>query len=138
MNFVKGAYDYLVTFPDRWYPFAAEVEGQWVRGHRSYEQAVARSLDVYGAGRLGYKLTLYRETFHFIGSVLFIIAATVLSERLLGSDAALYTLLVAAVAALTFQEFYVHPRRYGQRFKKGVADWLSWVMPMALYVLLFL
>ena len=126
-----------MTLPDRLYPFACKVGGRRVRGRRSYERAAARAFKRYGLGRLGYKLTLYRETFHFIGSVIFIMLATLLSKRLFGSEAALYVLLAAAIAALSFQEFYVHPKNYGQHARKGIIDWLTWVTPMVLYLLFF-
>lgn len=128
-------YEYLVTLPDRSYPFACEVEGRWVRGRRSYEAAVARAIDAYGMGRLGFKLELYRQTFHFLGSIIFIAFATILSERLFGSEVALYILFLAAIAALSFQEFYLHPRQYGQQTTKGVIDWLTWVTPIVVVVL---
>ncbi len=124
----------LITLPDHFYPFKNEVNGRWTRGIRSYKKEVARAQKKYGVGRLGYKLTLYRETFHFMGSILFILLATLLSKSLFGSDAALYFLLYAAIAALTYQEFYVHPRRYGQHFKKGMLDWSFWVVPMLVFL----
>jgi len=137
MRSFKKTYGFFLTLPDRFYPFSCKVGGRWVRGRRSYERAAARAFKVYGLGRLGYKLTLYRETFHFIGSILFIMSATFLSKNFFGSEAALYVLLWTAIAALSFQEFYVHPKKYGQRAKKGVIDWLTWVVPIALYAFLF-
>jgi len=134
---MQKMYLYLITIPDRLYPFKSEIEGQWVRGQRSYEQAVNTALEKYGLGRLGYKLMLYRETFHFIGSILFITFSTVIAKNLFGSDIALYVLLAAAIVALAFQEFYVHPKSFGQHTRKGVADWLVWVTPMVIYLLLF-
>src|SRR3989344_7765710 len=127
MRSFKNTYGYFLTLPDRMYPFACEVGGEWVRGRRSYEQAAARALENYGLGRLGYKLMLYRELFHFAGSILFIISATLISKILFGSEVALYVLLAAAIMALSFQEFYVHPKHYGQRARKGVIDWLTCV-----------
>jgi len=131
---LKNTYAYFITLPDRLYPFACEVEGQWVRGRRSYEQALNRAIDTYGLGRLGYKLSLYRGVFHFIGSILFIFLATLISKTFFGSETALYVLFCAAIAALTYQEFYLHPKRYGQHLKKGVADWLTWVIPVVIYL----
>jgi hypothetical protein len=133
-KFLKYIYLYFLTMPDRLYPFASKVGGRRVRGRRSYERAVARALTKYGFGRLGYKLFLYREFFHFVGSVLFIVLATEVSKAFFGGDTALYMLLWAAIFALAFQEFYVHPRRYGQLLHKGIADWLVWVVPMILYI----
>ncbi len=133
----KNTYGYFVTLPDRWYPFASKVGGRWVRGRRSYELVAARALKKRGLGRLGYKLILYRELFHFIGSVFVIVLATLLSKKIFGSDVTIYLLLYGAIVALTFQEFYVHPRHYGQRAGKGVLDWLVWVVPMVIYLLRF-
>ncbi|MDB5225326.1 MAG: hypothetical protein JWL87_278 [Candidatus Adlerbacteria bacterium] len=136
-TFIKNTYLYLVTLPDRLYPFRCEIEGQWVRGRRSYEQAVERALVQHGLHRLGYKLTLYRETFHFVGSVVLVVAATIVSKTFFGSETALYVLLGTVIVALFFQEFYLHPKLYGQRYKKGVIDLLSWITPMAAYFFLF-
>lgn len=127
----------LVELPDRLYPFATELEGRMVRGRRSYEHALSRAFSQYGPGRFGYKLLLYREAFHFIGAILFITAAGLVSKVLFGSDVALYVLLGAAIIALSFQEFYIQPRRYGQRTQKGLTDWFTWVAPMMAYLLFY-
>jgi hypothetical protein len=134
---LKIYYEYLLTIPDRLYPFASEIEGRWVRGKESYARSVAAAFERYGRGRLGYKLTLYRDTFHFIGSVLFITAAAILSNIFLGSEMALYVLLGAAVLALSFQEFYVHPKHWEQHVDKSVLDWFSWIVPMMIYISFF-
>lgn len=134
---MRNLYHYFVVLPDRLYPFKCKIGGKIVRGQRSYEQAVNRALKLYGLNRLGYKLTLYREVFHLIGSITFILIATVVSKELFGSDTALYVLFGAAVVALFFQEFYVHPKFYGQHYQKSVVDWLAWVLPMASYFFLF-
>jgi len=137
VSFFKTLYANIVALPDHLYPFACEIEGRIVRGRRSYEQAVKSAFKINGEGRFGYKLLLYRESFHFIGALLFIISAGLISKTLFGSDVALYVLLGAAILTLSFQEFYVHPRRYGQRSQKGIADWFTWVFPMVGYILLF-
>lgn len=136
-SYFRSLYTTFITLPDRLYPFACEIEGRFVRGRRSYEQAVAHAFKTYGPGRLSYQLLLYRQTFHFVGALLFITSAGLFSKALFGSDTALYVLLASAIIALTFQEFYVHPRRYGQRTQKGMADWLTWVAPMMAYLFLF-
>lgn len=130
-------YANIVSLPDLLYPFKYEIEGHLVRGRRSYEHAVARAFETYGKGHFGYKLLLYRESFHFIGAVLFMVCAGLVSKIFFGNDMALYVLLTSAILALSFQEFYVHPRKYGQRTQKGVADWFVWVIPMFMYLFLF-
>ena len=137
LNAAAKMYLFFMTLPERLYPFASEVGGQLVRGKRSYERAVARALEAHGFDRLGYKLVLYRGTFHFFGSVVFIVLATLVSKELFGSERALYVLLIAAVAALSFQEFYLHPKWYAQPVGKGVLDWLTWVVPIAAYFFFF-
>lgn len=132
--FFKKAYIFIESIPDRLYPFACEIEGKMVRGRRSYMHAVERALEKYGANKLGYKLVVYRGAFHFAGSVLFIITSTIVSHKLFGSEAALYILVAIAIVGLFFQEFYSHPKRYQQARNKGLTDWLTWVIPMMVYI----
>lgn len=119
--------------PDRMYPFRTQVEGQWVRGLRSYDATLAQVEHLYGAGHYGYKLNIYRQVFHLAGSVLFLITAAFLSETFFGSVNAMSAFLVAAVSLISFQEFYLHRRMYQQLWRKGLIDWLAWVVPMGIY-----
>jgi hypothetical protein len=130
-------YQFFKTFPDRMYPFRAEIEGQFVRGRESYELAVTQAWEKYGPHHIGFKLTFYREVFHFMGAITFIVVVTLLSHRFLNSEGALYVLMGCAIAALFVQEFYYHPKYYSQPTIKGVSDWLSWVVPMITYLFLF-
>lgn len=127
-------YETLVEIPDFLYPFSYKARGKRIRGLRSYNHELHLALKKYGKGHFGYKLIAYRETFHFIGSVLFIVFSAVLSERLFGSEVALYVLLVSAIIAVTYQEFYVHPKKYGQLLKKGFIDWFAWVLPIGIFL----
>lgn len=133
-KFFKTTYEFLETVPDRVYPFASEIEGRWVRGRRSYLNSLNQALETYGPHNLGYKLTVYRAGFHLLGAILFIIFAALVSQKLLGSEIALYVLMGAAILALFIQEFHSHPKRYGQSRQKGIIDWLTWVIPMVLYI----
>jgi hypothetical protein len=131
------AYLFFKTLPDRLYPFSMEVEGQLVRGRLAYTRAVDEAWEKYGPHHMGYKLAMYREFFHFLGSIIFIIAATWFSDRFFDSERALYVLMGAAIVALFAQEFYFHPKYYLQPRGKGIADWLTWVIPMMIYLFLF-
>jgi hypothetical protein len=133
----QSIYENILEIPNRLYPFVNEIDGRLVRGRQSYERALERAFENFGAGRFGYKLMLYREAFHLVGAILFLIVATFLSNRFLGGDLALYVLLCAAVLALTFQEFYLHPRRYGQHLNKSMVDWCAWVLPVLAYLFFF-
>lgn len=134
----KKMYLYCESMPDRLYPFTAEIEGRFVRGRESYKQAVERAMEKYGPNHLGYKLQFYRGAWHFMGSVLFIVFATLISQELFGSETAIYVLLGAAIFALFVQEFIYHPNRFKQSPRKGIADWLTWVIPMVLYVIFWM
>ena len=57
----SGVYHWLVTIPDKLYPFRTEVEGRWVRGIRAYNATLARYQRKYGIGHYGYKLVAYRH-----------------------------------------------------------------------------
>ncbi len=105
-----------------------------MRGRKSYEYMMRRAIKKYGPSRVGYWLGFYREVFHLMGSILFIVAAGLFSQKIFGSNTAVYVLLAAAIVALGYQEFYVHPKHYGQHFMKGVTDWLVWVVPMLVYI----
>lgn len=128
-----GLYHALVVLPDHVYPFKTKVEGSWVRGIRSYNATLARYQRMYGAGHYGFKLDAYRQIFHLAGSILFLVSAAYLSQFLFGSTVALYAFLIAAVAFISFQEFYLQRRTYRQLWRKGIVDWLTWCVPIGAY-----
>ena len=131
-------YDFVVTIPDRKYPFAEEIEGQKVRFRRAYDQALARIQMQRGYGSYGAWLITYRGVCHVVGAILFITFATFVSKELFGSDVALYVLLVLASLALLFQEFILQPRTYGQMKMHSLVDLMSWVVPFGVYVFIHL
>ena len=138
LNLTKRIYQYFFDLPDKLYPFKAEIEGRWVRGRESYKQSIEKAVSAYGPGRFGYKLTIYRQAWHLVGTLLVIILATILARNIFGSDVALYVLLGVVVLGVTYQEFDHHPKIYNQRINKSVTDWSVWVLPIMIYLFLFL
>lgn len=130
---LKKLYLFIHTIPDRLYPFASDIEGRFVRGRESYKRALEESFQKYGPNHFGFKLTIYRGTFHFLGSVVSIICATFISQRLFGSEVALYILMAMMIVGIFIQEFYWQPKQLGQLRYKGVVDWLTWVAPIFIY-----
>lgn len=128
-------YNFCVTIPDRLYPFVEEIEGERVRFKRAYDSALARLQGERGWGAYGVRFIAYRGVFHILGSLLFILFATLVSRDLFGGDAALYVLFALAALALFVQEFYVQPKTYGQMRAHGVVDVMSWVVPFMVYTL---
>lgn len=134
----SSPYHFLVTFPDRVYPFTALIGGKRVRGRRAYEYRLDLIQKRLGKGRYGLKLSAYREVFHIIGAALVILVGTLVSQALWGSDVALPVLFVLAMLVITYQEFVLQPRTYEQHLTKGIVDWVSWVAPLGFYIFYFL
>jgi uncharacterized membrane protein len=87
-----------------------------------------------GFGNYGAALIAYRSIFHIIGSLLFIVFATLVSQRLFGNETALYILLAMAAFALVYQEFFLQPRTFGQMRLHSVIDLLSWIVPFGIFL----
>ncbi|HEX7651525.1 MAG TPA: hypothetical protein VF439_02300 [Candidatus Paceibacterota bacterium] len=130
---ISATYHFVVTLPDRLYPFRNEIEGQWVRGIRSYDRALERAFHAYGDGHYGYRLAFYRFLFHVVGALIVLSGATFVAHRLFGGTIALIVLLALAMAFITYQEFVLQRRMYRQLWRKGVIDWLTWCVPLAFY-----
>jgi len=133
-QFFISLYVWLDSIPERLYPFAHEIEGQFVRGKVAYFKVLEEGFAVLGPGNMRPKLIIYRGAWHLFGSVMLIVGTTLLAREVLGSEAALYVLMGVAIAALVFQEFILDPRRHGQNTHKGIIDVVTWVTPMVLYV----
>jgi hypothetical protein len=133
---LKNLYLFIHTIPDRLYPFSSVIEGKFVRGRESYKRALEESFAKYGPNHFGYKLTVYRGTFHLLGSVVFIVLSTILSDRLFGGETALYFLMLMMIVGIFIQEFYWQPKQLGQLRYKGIVDWLTWATPVLLYLTL--
>jgi hypothetical protein len=129
-------YHFFVTFPDRVYPFRNEIEGQWVRGLRSYNQALERANKLYGAGHYGYVLNFYRSVFHVLGAIAVITLTTLVAQDWFGSRIALYSLLIMMGVFISYQEFFLQRRTYEQLWRKGILDWLTWCVPIGIYLLI--
>jgi hypothetical protein len=124
---------FFVILPNRLYPFSATIAGKRVRGRRAYEFKVAQFERRYGPGHWGFFINLYRSFFHVTGSILVFAAFMLVARNFFGNERALYLTLGAMTLLITYQEFYYHPRVYGQLWRKDVLDWLSWMVPVGLY-----
>ena len=130
-------YHFVVTIPDKVYPFKNYIGGRWVRGERSYDAAIDRAYRKYGTGDCGLPILLYREFFHFIGSLGIIYFASLVAYNYFGGWSLLAFVFALAALFLTYQEFILQRRIYRQRWSKAVADWLVWCVPMVLALYLF-
>jgi len=133
-QFFISLYIWLDSTPERLYPFKHEIEGQWVRGKVAYFKVLEEGFTLLGPGKMRPRLIIYRGAWHLLGSIVFIVGVTLLAREVLGSEAALYILMGAAILALVCQEFILDPRRHGQNTHKGIIDVFTWVTPMLIYV----
>ncbi len=131
-----GFYNFCVTIPDRLYPFSEIIEGRKVRWRAAYDQALAHMTETRGFGHYGVKLIAYRSLFHILGSLLFILFATLISQDLFGNETAIYILFGMAAFALIYQEFFLQPRTFGQMRLHSIIDLLSWIVPFGIYLYL--
>jgi len=129
-------YHFFIVLPDHLYPFRSHIQGKWVRGIRSYNRAVAQAERRLGRGHFGVWINCYRSFFHVLGAVAIIALSAYVANELFGSKQAIYTMLAAATFLISLQEFYYHRRQYEQVFRKSVVDWLSWVVPIGIYIFL--
>lgn len=136
-QFFINLHHWAETIPDKLYPFRQEIEGKWVRGKQAYRKALEEGIEIHGPGKHTYHIVIYRGTWHLFGSILLMVSLTVIAQRLFGTDTALFVLMGLSVTALLFQEFVLHPKRYGQSTRKGVFDIVTWVAPMVAYVAFF-
>ncbi len=37
---------------------------------------------------------------------------------------------------MTYQEFYLHPKKYDQKLQGGLLDWSVWMIPFIIYILI--
>lgn len=74
---------------------------------------------------------MWREVCHVTSSVILLILSLYIATRVSFPVTVLVFTLLAGW--ITFQEFYLHPRKYGQKSLKGMLDWGAWVLPFAVY-----
>lgn len=73
----------------------------------------------------------WREVCHIFGSLILLgISHLLFTYSLYNIPVVVFLILLAW---MTYQEFYLHPKLYGQKLWKGILDWLSWVVPFTLY-----
>ncbi len=74
---------------------------------------------------------LWREVCHVFGSLIFVFLAYVISH---GTQYDFSLIIFCGVLFwITYQEFYLHPKKYNQKLFKGIIDWLAWIAPFIIY-----
>jgi hypothetical protein len=85
-------------------------------------------------GTLIFPYKIYRLIFHVIGSLVLISVSHILF--IYASKWFPVIIFSFLVGWITYQEFYLHPRKYKQKVLIGVVDWLSWVSPFVVYLII--
>jgi hypothetical protein len=133
---LKKFYDYLITFPERLYPFTEKVDNKKITGERAYKLVASRNKNLYGDvySLQAPKLLLWRQVFHFLPSLFFVYGAHLLFVYFSFFNGFLF--LGFYVFCIAAQEFYLHPHYYDQKPLKGVIDFVFWMIPVVIYALL--
>lgn len=83
-------------------------------------------------GFLVFPHKLYREFFHIFGSLILIMISFVL-YLYISTNIPIIFFIVLCVW-MTYQEFYLHPKKYNQKLIEGIFDWLSRIVPFGIYL----
>ena len=85
-------------------------------------------------GYLYFPHKLYREFFHILGSFLIISFSYILYLYVSVYVPVIIFLLWSAW--MTYQEFYLHPKKYNQKLLESILDWSSWIIPLIIYLVI--
>ena len=133
---LKKFYEYLITFPERLYPFSEEVEGKKITGERAYKLVASRNEKLYNDvySLQSPKLLLWREVFHFGASVFVVFIADQMFRHMSFFNG--FSFLIFVIVCVAVQDFYLHPHYYNQKAQKGIIDFAVWMLPIMLYILI--
>ncbi len=83
-------------------------------------------------GFLFFPHKFYREIFHIISSLLLIFFSHILYLYVYVSS----PIIIFSILGMwmTYQEFFLHPKKYNQKLWNGVLDWSSWIVPFIIYL----
>lgn len=129
---IKNIYNFILTIPDRLYIFPSIINGKKEYFLSSYNYT-KNICDKASETTYCIKILVWREFFHLLGSLFFILIAHY-ANKIFQSTVVGLVILIAVVGWITFQEFYLHPTFYGQHVTKGIIDWLVWVTPIGVYM----
>lgn len=134
---LKKFYDYLITFPERLYPFNEKTQdGKILTGEKAYKYLADinknKFSDAYSLQSP--KLLFWRQVFHLLGSVLLVLVAHLMFIHLSFFNGLAFLILV--VLSLAVQEFYFHPHYYDQKPHKTLIDFTTWMLPILIYIIL--
>lgn len=134
---LKKFYTYLLTIPERLYPFSEKTgAGTVISGERAYHYLYEKNKELYGDAfsTQAPKLLAWRTLFHVGGSIVLLFVADSMFQHLSFFNG--FAFLVLVVGCIAVQEFYIHPHYYGQKPLKGVIDFLAWTLPILIYIVL--
>ncbi len=134
---LKKFYDYLITVPERLYPFTETTEsGKVLTGEQAYQYVAEKNKNKFddAYSLQSPKLLLWRQVFHFVPSVVLVLIAHGMFRTMSFFNG--FSFLVFVVVLLYIQEFYLHPHYYGQKFQKGMIDFAVWMLPIVVYILI--
>jgi hypothetical protein len=76
---------------------------------------------------------LFREVFHVIGALILILISYLLYIYM-NTNIPIIIFIVFGIW-ITYQEFYLHPKKYNQELSISILDWSSWMIPFIVYLI---
>jgi hypothetical protein len=136
MKTIRSIYEYILTIPDHFFFFPEKVDGQNIYTKKGYDHMINRCRAEYGYEFYCSKLFIYRELAHLVGAIGLVILAHLVSE-ISETKIISLTMVLGWIVFMTIQEFYIHPKFYGQKLFKGITDWLIWTIPLLGYIFIY-
>ena len=124
----------ISIIPIHLFPFPTKVSGKTCFGTSAYDETIKTQKEFGGTG---YPLTIlfWREFLHSVISIMFV--TTVVGIQTLFNIPSFATIMIiAAIIGILFQELYIHPKLYGQKWGRTIVDIVVWVAPLVIFIYL--
>ncbi len=126
--FVVQMYNCILRIPDLlWWLF---LHGEL--STHSYDVMTAFCLAQYGNPEYCWQIVAWRALIHLVVCLVFIFVFRLLSKKWYRKLS--FYLCVLLIVAVLIQEIVIHPLYYGQVWRKGVIDIVTWYVPLGVFL----
>ncbi len=124
----------ISVIPIHLFPFPTKVDGKIAFGTTAYNEVLKNKKGFAGTG---YPLSIltWREFLHSIVAIVFV-TTVVGVQTLFQIPHFAMIMIAAAIMGILFQELYVHPKLYGQKWERTIIDIVVWVTPLIIFIFL--
>lgn len=109
-----------------WVPFFTKKKIYF--GQKSYNLYLKKSKSKNKFGYESKVITMWRETIHILSSFILLFIINFFFNFLL------FVYIALLISYMSFQEFILQPKEFDQPLWKGILDFLSWILPIFLFI----